>query len=102
MYAKQLIGHWRHSHEEDQGDQIVFRPSTFTFPPARGRVAFRLDEDGVAKRFPIGADDRSGSVEAGWRLSGDRIEIIDKGAAAPAQVWEIVSASAKKLVLKRI
>jgi hypothetical protein len=99
--AKHLVGHWRHSHEEDQGDQVVFRPVDYKFPPSRGRVAFRLDDDGGARRFPIGADDRSGAVVGTWRVADDHIEITDQGARAPAQVWQIVSASPKKLVLKR-
>ncbi len=47
--AEQLIGHWRHSHEEDEANDIaVFRPVDFPFPPSRGRAEFELLPDGQA------------------------------------------------------
>ena len=99
--AADLVGHWRHSHEEDRGDRLVFRPESYAFPLSRGRVAFKLDADGRAMRYPIGADDRSGAVAGKWRLDGARLVITDAGAAAPSQIWKIVSAARDRLVVER-
>lgn len=91
-------GLWRHSHEEDAGDTIVFRPEGFAFPRSRGRVAFRLETGGASVRYPIGADDRAGLAPGTWRLDDGRLEISDAGGV---HVWEVVAASEDKLVLKR-
>ena len=40
---EQVAGRWVHSHEEDSGDELVFRPAGYAFPPSRGREALTLD-----------------------------------------------------------
>ena len=61
-------GKWTHSHEEDHGGLMVFRPDSFPFPRSRGRLAFVLQGDGQGTYVPIGADDQSGSVPAQWNI----------------------------------
>ena len=41
-----IYKHWIHSHEEDTEDKKVYRPSTFEFPPSRGRDGFEIKENG--------------------------------------------------------
>ena len=35
---------WVHSREEDTPTEMVFRPASYDFPPARGRKSFALDQ----------------------------------------------------------
>ena len=42
----QLAGRWVHSHEEDTGDEMVFRSADYAFPPSRGRESIELRADG--------------------------------------------------------
>ena len=49
MDLEKLVGRWVHAHEEDDGDRVVYRASGYAFPPSRGRDAFTLDQNGVAR-----------------------------------------------------
>jgi hypothetical protein len=90
-----LVGHWVHSHEEDSGDEIVFRPAGYGFPPSRGRRALELRPDGKASRTDPGPTDKPESAPAGWELcDGDVLEV--DGERLP-----IVSAEPDRLVLRR-
>lgn len=93
-------GLWRHSHEEDAAGRTVFRPESFAFPRSRGRVALRLNADGSAVRYPIGADDRSGAVPGSWLVVGRQLSITDAGATTPAHVWNVIAAGRDELILK--
>ena len=53
-----LLQHWIHSHEEDTDTEMVFRPASFNFPPARGRKGFELSPDGTLIDYRIGPTDR--------------------------------------------
>ena len=44
--GKEILGRWLHSHEEDSAAEMVFRPSTFAFPPSRCRVGFESNDNG--------------------------------------------------------
>jgi hypothetical protein len=49
---------WLHSREEDTGDEMVFRPESYDFPPARGRTGFELSPDGSVLDLGVGPTDR--------------------------------------------
>jgi hypothetical protein len=55
--AKALVRTWRHSQEEDQGAVQVFRPATYTFPPARGREGLTFEPDGRLTKLAIAPTD---------------------------------------------
>jgi len=77
----QLAGRWVHSHEEDTGDEMVFRSADYAFPPSRGRESIDLRADGsyagtvpgpVDK--PVPGDEGEWTLEDGGRLRlGDRV-----------------------------
>src|SRR3954470_5302976 len=50
---------WVHSHEEDKGGQMIFRPATYRFPPSRGRTSFQLNADGTLLRNRPGPTDQT-------------------------------------------
>src|SRR5260370_746002 len=50
--APQLLQRrWMHSREEDTATEMVFRPASYHFPPARGRTGFALGPDKIDGDF---------------------------------------------------
>jgi hypothetical protein len=66
----ELFKHWVYSHDSD--GISVYRPFGTRLPPARGRRAFEIREDGEFVRYDIGATDRSRAVVGRWRAEGPR------------------------------
>lgn len=67
---EQVFGKWVHSHEEDEGDRIVYRRPSYAFPPARGRDGIELRPDGTATYYAIAATDGTERVDATWEATG--------------------------------
>lgn len=59
---------WIHSHEEDIGDILVYRPIDYPFPPARGREGLEFRENGEFIRYGIGPTDRSLAAPGQWSI----------------------------------
>lgn len=96
--TSKLLARWVHSHEEDEGDKLVFRTSEFTFPPARGRTVVRLCADGVAEMELAGPDDRTVRPSGSWSLAGRKLTVAAPGFAGE---FEIESVDEQSLVLRR-
>ncbi len=99
-----LHQHWVHSHEEDTGDRMVFRPSTYDFPLSRGRSSFDLQADGHLIESGIGPTDRSQKATGRWKLEGaNRLALYNdrQAPAGPGRVLEIESAEPDRLVVKK-
>ena len=75
--ASALFKRWAHSREEDTKDMTVFRPSSFAFPPSRGREGIEFRENGEFIHYLIGATDRSDAVVGRWRVERDNIVEVD-------------------------
>jgi len=97
-----LCRRWIHSHEEDEGDKLVYRPDDYAFPPARGRRLLELHRDGSAAVGGPGPTDRPEAAVAAWALRGRTLTVEASGAQPPQRVYEIVSSGADKLVLRRV
>lgn len=97
-----LYQHWIHSHEEDDATNkyIVYRPATFSFPPARGRSGFEIKEKGVFVDRPIAAGDGNNMVERRWILKDG--ELIVTSSEKQIYRFKIISLSKDKLVVKKI
>lgn len=93
-----LVGEWLHSHEEDEDDQIVFRPASFAFPPARGRTGFTLRPGGVAEMRRPGPDDRPTASTGRWRLEGKLLTVETPGLS---RRYEVKSIDEESLVVRR-
>ena len=78
MNRRDLYQHWMRSQEEDTDDEMVFRPASHRFPPARGRSGFDLKEDGSVIEHGIGPTDRSTRTERRWTLDGTTLKIGDR------------------------
>ena len=83
-----------HSHEEDSGDELVFRPASYDFPPARGRTGFDLRPDGSLVEHGIGATDKRTQSAGRWQLDGDTLKV-------GARAMKVVSAAPDRLVLRK-
>jgi hypothetical protein len=91
---EEMLGHWVHSHEEDRGDERVYRPADYDFPPARGRRGFELKPGGELVLYGPGATDRPEATTARWSASGSgRVRLGD-------DELEIASVSPERLVLR--
>lgn len=93
---------WVHSHEEDTATELVFRPATFNFPRARGRVSFELKPDGSLVEYGIGPTDRRQKTQGTWELRGDEQLTFERSLPAGSrQVFHILSADKDRLVIKK-
>ena len=97
-----LAGDWVHSHEEDQGDTLVFRPASFRFPPSRPRWRFDLQGDYTATETPPGPVDQPIVRSRPWSVNSQRQLVL--GPQTPggeSTVMDIISAAPDRLVLRR-
>lgn len=96
---KSLNAEWVHSHEEDEGDRMVFRPADFDFPPSRGRTGFRLEPGGAAEASGPGPDDRRRGAPGRWSLSGRRLRVSAPGFSG---TFEVEKVDGERLVVRRV
>jgi hypothetical protein len=99
--ARLLQGRWIHSHEEDTEHEAVYRPASWTLPPARGRTGFELRADGTATRLGPGPTDRPAASPGRWRLDADRLLLEASESGAPDRELRIVSLAADRLVIRK-
>ena len=99
---KALAQKWVHSHEEDTDDEMVLRPASYAFPPARGRKSFELDAGGRLVTSGIGPDDRPVPGQGQWQLEGsDKLALEPAGPGARKTVMQILQVAPDKLVVKK-
>ena len=94
-----LLQHWVHSHEDDKGGEMVFRPASYDFPLSRGRRSLDLRAKGELHRGAPGADDRPVTSQGSWTLDGKTLDLTGPGGAP--EKFEIVSVTPEKLVLRQ-
>lgn len=66
-----VFQHWIHSWEEDMEDIQVYRPSSYQFPPSRGRDGFELKANGEFILSGPGPTDRPQSITGTWILQSN-------------------------------
>jgi hypothetical protein len=94
MDVKVLRQHWVHSHEEDTDTEMVFRPASYKFPPARGRKGFELKPDGTVIDYGIGPADRRTRSKGKWKLEGEELRFGER-------MMKIVSLDRERLVVRK-
>ncbi|MEH6307090.1 lipocalin family protein [Olivibacter sp. CPCC 100613] len=99
MNTAHLKRKWIHSFEEDNGDEIVYRPEGFSLPLARGRDKINLEEDGKLVNSHPGRDDASRSHTGSWQIKKDKLILYFD--ANSREQYTICEISTEKLVLKR-
>jgi hypothetical protein len=92
---------WRHSHEEDTGSEMVFRPASYDFPPSRGRIGFRLTRDGSAIVDSIAPADGSREQNGSWSLDQNANLQIDLKDAGAWPNLTVVSVGPDRLIVQK-
>jgi hypothetical protein len=92
---------WVHSREEDTDTEMVFRPASYDFPPARGRKSFVLCADGTLIEGGVAPTDARTETEGTWKLEADHLSFYPKSASKPSRVMKIVSVDKDRLVVKK-
>ena len=94
-----VLGDWVQSHEEDSGNQMVFRPSTYPFPPSRGRYHYQLKENGILRTVRPGPTDNRESGEGTWSIE-DGVLMLHPAGETPFRL-PIVSVDSNRLVVTK-
>jgi hypothetical protein len=89
---------WLHSHEEDSKGRTVFRPSSYTFPPSRGRTGFELRPDGTLLETGIGPTDRRTGSTGKWTLDGATLHLRNRN-GKPERALDIAELEPDRLVV---
>jgi len=93
---------WLHSHEEDHGDTLVFRPNSYDFPPSRGRIGFQLEANGNLKQYDIAPTDGLEEKAGKWQMRDEKtLEATFPEGNSSNYEAEIISVSPEILELKR-
>jgi hypothetical protein len=100
LRRESVQGKWVHAHEEDTGDEMVFRPASHPLPPSRGRMSFDLRPDGTYVESSPGPVDVPVESGGSWALEGDRL-ILGAEGDRPGHAWEVASAEGGRLVVRR-
>lgn len=95
-----LLGKWVHSHEEDTPLAMVFRPTTYPFPPSRGRSAFEFQPGGRLMEEKPGPTDRRVTTVGTWGLD-DQNRLVLRLPGRSQQVFQIESLEQGRLVFKK-
>lgn len=95
----QLLGHWVHAHEEDSSAEMVFRPASHPLPPARGRIAFKLQEDGTCDYLSIARNDRHEPSGGNWNFDEQTATLSLDLPDGTHQIFSVISAEEEKLVV---
>ena len=99
MDVSKLVGVWFHSHEEDEGDHIVYRNDAFDFPRSRApRASLVIEPDGTAAIGGAGPADETISEPATWEVSGNVLKV---SASDGPHEWEIEALDDDRLILRR-
>ena len=96
-----LVGNWVHSHEEDTDAELVYRPSTFSFPKSRGRAALQLRADGTYSETGVGADDRPAPADGTWRVDGTLMRLTPSASGASVRTLDVRTTAADRLTFRR-
>lgn len=98
----ELVGIWLHSHEEDSGSTMVFRPRHYAFRPARWRDAIEVQADGGCVWHGSSPDDRGQAMPGRWDdLGNGRAQITIPTAAGQPFQRRIQSWGPEKLVVEK-
>ena len=95
-----IYKHWIHSHEEDIEDKKVYRPSTFEFPPSRGRDGFEIKENGeFILSFP-GPTDRSEKTIGNFTIDSNKLN-VELVSLQKSYTMTILSCDENRLIIQK-
>lgn len=93
---------WLHSYEEDTATERVYRPASYPFPPARGRMGFDLQPDQTLVDVGIAPTDGPRETAGTWELEeGDSPSLVLHPAGSAARNLPVVSVEPDRLVVRK-
>jgi hypothetical protein len=92
---------WVRSTEEDTPTELVYRPSSYPFPPSRGREGMELAPDGTMVQSAPGPTDLARQRKGRWRLEDGVLHLALEEPGTGPRVLTIVRATPDRLVVKR-
>jgi hypothetical protein len=96
-----ILGHWVHSHEEDEQGIMVYRPKGYNFPPSRGRIRFDFREGGELVYFGIGRADGYEQLSGSWVIEEEnRVRINVNSDRIRPFVLHVISCDDQALKVK--
>jgi len=98
---KLLHQQWFHSHEEDTGNMMVFRPSSYRFPRSRGRKGYTFQPDGSYIEIGPGPTDVPVSSKGIWSLKAHGVLTLISPAGVQKRVLRITSLEPDRLVVQK-
>ena len=101
--TKALVGKtWLHSHEDDRGDTLVYRPNSYDFPPSRGRTGFMLEANGSMHQYDIAPTDGLEEKAGKWTMRNENfMDVTFPDKKSTDYEVEIISATPNLLKVKR-
>jgi hypothetical protein len=97
-----IFRHWIHSHEEDAGDLLVYRPEGFPFPISHGRDGFELTPSGRFIIEEVGPADGIITTTGRWTFLGQRrVAVTFPGTLKAVFTFEIVDLDDSVLRIRR-
>ena len=94
-----VVGRWGHSFEEDHDDVLVYRPSDYDFPRARGRDGLEFRPDGTFVDWAIGRADANVARDGVWSAASGVVRVtLDSGSS---RLLRVVEARPDRLELRR-
>ncbi len=102
-FTQTIVGKtWLHSHEDDRGDTINYRPNSYDFPPSRGRTGFLIEANGTIRQYDIAPTDGLEEHLGKWNMRNEKtMEITFPDKKATDYEVEILSAEPSLLKVKR-
>ncbi len=92
---------WLHSHEDDSETARVYRPSSFSFPPSRGRSGFDLRAGGSYVDMGIASGDGTEARQGTWSFESDVLTLICDAHEGGRHSLRVLSCSPEKLVVEK-
>ncbi len=100
-----LYQKWVRSYEDEKGQPgvKVYRPESYSFPPARGREAISFQKSGSLVRFDIGPSDGQKIIMGTWVKTkfSHTMKVTVQGAENEVYFLEVISVSKDMLKVKR-
>jgi len=99
----EIFRKWMHSFEEDQNGVIVYRPTEYEFPRARGRDGIEFRPDGVFIAWEIGPTDATRGINGHWKMEGSgRVRVSFEDNVREPRVLEILQCDAGILKVRKL
>jgi hypothetical protein len=99
----EIFRKWMHSFEEDKEGIMVYRPTEYDFPRARGRDGIEFRSDGVFILWGIGPTDAPRGINGHWRVeSPGRVLVSFEGNVQPPRILEILQIDAEILKVRQL